>query len=104
MINLTDIGIFVRGIGLAIMAVGVLPKAHFESKVPNGLGKLRRLIFKGHLIFFLSQLLFILLNIIRQKSTDINVELLSVANSISFLLIAVILHLIYHMDYGRVKH
>lgn len=103
MINI--IGICLRLLGLLIYGLGVLPRVHLESKVPNGLGFLRRMILLGMGIYFLTHIAFFTASIIRFVNHTINqdLDIISLVNSASFLLVSVVFYLIYSRDYGRLK-
>lgn len=103
--NLNILSLIIRSLGVSILIVGVLPKAFKESKVPNGLGKLRRQIFTGLVIYTVSQTIFLILNYQREMlgPRDVLADVIAFLASLSLLTIGVVLRLIYHRDYGRVE-
>lgn len=109
MMNATDfgtsLGVVLRIVALIVMVVGVLPRSYKESKVPNGLGFLRRLIFFFMCTFTLMNVFVALINIGRVTNllSDDVTGIMATINGIGEVFLSIALYLIYHRDYGRIK-
>lgn len=101
---LTYLSVFIRFIASVIIAFMVMPKVWEETKVGDGLGRLRRLIFLGITIFLGSNIFVMGTNfgrVIDLLPEDPTIGFLALTNSVQVLILSIILHLIYSYDYGR---
>ena len=101
----TAIASIMRVAALVIMTISVLPRVYRESQVPNGIGLLRRLILFAISIFYSTNLVVTIINIMRifdvvDESVIGGVALL---NGVGELLLVSALYVIYKLDYGREK-
>ena len=90
-----------RLLGLHIMVIGVLPKVLAETKVRDGIKKLRILIFWGFLMCFAEAAALFYLRfcmVFDCVSNGLNVRL-SFLEALFFLNISVVWYLIYHEKY-----
>ena len=102
---ITLLSIIIRLIAIALMAFIVLPKQWREAQVPNGLGKLRRLIFSGLVLFEL--LLIGMLTLIIDRVQDGNLTSLSeyifLLNSVTDLAIVLVLIVLYRFNFRSIE-
>lgn len=102
---LAYISLFLRFISTIIMVFFVLPKVWEETKVGNGLGKLRKKIFMGFIIFLGINIFIMGTNLAREIQLipyDTTVYFISLVNSMGQLVISIIFYVIYHDDYGKI--
>ncbi len=103
----TYISVFIRFIASMILVFFVLPKVWEETKVGNGLGRLRRIIFLGFIVF-LGVNIFVMganfsraIHLVDETGT---VGIISIINSLGQLILSFVLYIIYNEDYGRNEH
>lgn len=99
------IGMALEALSIWVLVSSVLPRALWESRVPNGLGKLRRSIYVGILWYTVLNIWMLLIGLLYFVGAD-PIFVLGLGGLIfgfKTLLVAVILHYIYALDYGREK-
>lgn len=90
--------IAMRSIALIVIIFTVLPIQYKEAQVENGLGFFRKSIFFGICLYTLVTIELLIYNIYRltHENYQLFMDISSVFNSASNLIIAVVLYLIYH--------
>ncbi len=98
-------GLVTRLIALVILYFSVIPRMFKEVRVADGLITLRRQILLGGIVYTITGTLFLTINTLRTIGIFNNdiVGILSLIAGISSLMIAIVLHLIYSRDYGRLE-
>jgi hypothetical protein len=95
-IPLIWLGIIIRFIALYLLVIYVLPIQIKEAKIPNGISRLRKMLLIIGIALVISIFVNTIFNINRIIVGETPfVEIVSVINSISNLLIALMLYLIY---------
>jgi len=99
----TVVGVIFRALAVFLLLGFVLPKSFSETKVSNGLGKMRRGIFYSLLVYSLSQIVLLFINEFRLLglAEDSIIGFASMFNSISTLFLTFALVILYSAKYGR---
>lgn len=101
----TAIGVFFRVLALAILHGYVLGRAWHESRITDGIGFLRKVIYISLLMFTLTNDVVLLTNLGRVLGLlrEDLIGGISIINGFAQLFLAVALYLIYSREYGNEK-